>query len=413
MIDPVTLRQIMFALLSPDLVLGKDPPTLSLAALTHEQWQDIGATVQQHRIGPLLHKNWRDRADAALVPVALRNQWQASHRRAAMRALSYRRLLARLSALLGDQDIDFITLKGGWLAYHIYPDPALRPMRDIDILVAPHQAEAAWQCLFAAGFVPGKDDGKDIAEKMAEHRHLTPLRAPDNGPSVEIHFRLNSPDARSSGANPDADWAALLERSQCLPLDAQHLRYLSPTDNLLHLVTHATLGDHFSNGALAYQDIAALIGRCVIDWPLFWSLAAERGWTRAATLMFAATQRLHGTLPIGWPDPLPEPVPDAVVDAAFDACFAPSADKEGIGLMQDVTQANGAGSLTSLLVRRMAVPPSQAAARLGMAADDRWARFAWPIWLVDRLRTRLPGLADRQTRRAARRRASLLSWLAD
>ena len=250
---------------------------------------------------------------------------------------------------------------------------------------------------------------------MVDHRHLTALRAPGEGPSVEIHFRLNSPE-RTAGQpdiDPAEEWRSLLHRSQFAGQDAHRLRYLSPTDNLLHLVVHATLGDHFSNGPLVYQDLAHVIGACAIDWPHFWQVAKVRGWTRAAMLMLTATQRLHGSLPIVWPEPPVEAVPDSIVAAALDACLADLGDKEAVGLMQDVQQARSGGSLSALVMRRISVPTSQAAARLGMAKGDRWARFAYPIWLTDRLATRVRGMVDRSTRSNAAQRVDLLNWLTE
>src|SRR5262249_35556323 len=64
--------------------------------------------------------------------------------------LETRRLLAGLAGL----GIRPILMKGAALAYTVYPEPALRPHADIDLLVAPADRERCTAGLAALGYEP-------------------------------------------------------------------------------------------------------------------------------------------------------------------------------------------------------------------------------------------------------------------
>ena len=91
---------------------------------------------------------------------------------------------AVLSAAREAYDGQMLLLKGPEVAA-CYPDPALRPSKDLDILV--DDAEEAQRALLAAGFEPGGLYGDDYYVGL---HHLRPLRIPGQPtPWVEVHRR--------------------------------------------------------------------------------------------------------------------------------------------------------------------------------------------------------------------------------
>jgi putative nucleotidyltransferase-like protein len=83
-------------------------------------------------------------------------------------------------------DGPMMVLKGPVVAA-LYPDPALRPFRDLDLLVP--NAEEAQETLIASGFVPvGNEDSY-----YAELHHLRPLSWPGLPLVVEVHRRPEWP----------------------------------------------------------------------------------------------------------------------------------------------------------------------------------------------------------------------------
>ena len=79
-----------------------------------------------------------------------------------------------------------VVFKGPVLA-GLYPDPVLRPFRDVDLLV--RDADAAQAALLGAGFEPiGNED-----EYYSTRHHLRPLRWPKLPLVVEVHRRPQWP----------------------------------------------------------------------------------------------------------------------------------------------------------------------------------------------------------------------------
>ncbi len=101
---------------------------------------------------------------------------------------------ARISAQLATAGIASAALKGVGLAGLLYPEPGLRPMRDIDFLVPRSEAGAARAVLESMGY---RFDPDHPSRYMRWHHHLPNARREVDGltVSVEIHTRANSGDS--------------------------------------------------------------------------------------------------------------------------------------------------------------------------------------------------------------------------
>jgi hypothetical protein len=142
---------------TPPPDVGLVPPSLwpALQRLAGGAWPPNDATaatrfveaaVQQGLLPLLLHEG----ACPPAVAVARDGYrvWDQLFRR---RAEILKTALLRLTRLLGLQP--FILLKGADYAYRLYPDPVLRPMQDIDILVSARGFGAVCARLREAGLV--------------------------------------------------------------------------------------------------------------------------------------------------------------------------------------------------------------------------------------------------------------------
>jgi hypothetical protein len=262
------------------------------ARLDEADWRVLHDMLRKHRLGPLLH--WRLTHERASLPVpgAVRQKLAEDFHRAALRALRFHRELCLLTHILQRAQIASIALKGAFLAYHVYPHPAMRPLRDLDVLVAADQALAAFQALLAAGYRRAPDSTGEPAACLAVRKHLPALYSPA-GVCVELHVRLASPcDAIR------LDEAGLWERAIEARVAGQTVRYLSHTDLLMHLIFHAVYDHRFDNGPLVVPDLGYLIGRAQIDWALFWRRAAAGGTTRGCVLLLKLMQRYHGAVAV-------------------------------------------------------------------------------------------------------------------
>src|SRR5262245_12058434 len=78
-------------------------------------------------------------------------------------------------------------LKGISVAGQLYPEPHLRPMRDIDVLVAPEAVPTVEAALRELGY---RQESNRSREFYDTHHHTTPFRDPHTGVWVEVHRAL-------------------------------------------------------------------------------------------------------------------------------------------------------------------------------------------------------------------------------
>jgi hypothetical protein len=95
--------------------------------------------MRRHHLRPLAHR---------LGVPGLRDDYREC---AALAAL-HRRTLEEIAASFGAASIPWLPIKGADYAWSLYPEPALRPVSDLDILVHPARFDDAMACLGEAGY---------------------------------------------------------------------------------------------------------------------------------------------------------------------------------------------------------------------------------------------------------------------
>lgn len=367
------LAALLLDLLSPQ----RQVTQAELNALSDADWQVMQRMWRQHRLAPLLH--WQlNRAHAHLqVPDWVKSNWAQGFKRAALRNLACQQGLVQLHQALAQAGIPYVALKGAFLAHFAYPHAALRPMRDLDVLVPIPKLLDAYAVLMKAGLTrqdayPGAPDAA-----MLVHKHLPALRTPVSGVSVELHGRLldldtNHPDRLDLSAEP-----GFWERAIPGPVAGQTLRFESPTDLLLHLIIHAAYEHQFNNGPLLLSDLAFLIQTQPVNWPLFWQLAAQRDASRGCVLALKLTQRYWPVEQIDWcgQDAEASRLTERTLDAAANLMLQDMQARSLVRLNHQLQQAASWSSKAAVL--RGKLLPS----RDHMAARYPTARRGWQVYL--------------------------------
>ena len=386
--DTPALRRVLL-----DLVGTAATP--ELGALSKADWVGLDALAAEHRLQPLLHA--RAPHD---VPGDIRETWRAAHRAAAMTALAQRADLVETVALLRGWGFEPLALKGAWLAHHAYPEPAQRPCRDIDLVVAEDAALAAFAQLTEAGYTLAEVPEMSLADTLRLEKHLPVLLAP-RGTPLELHHRLWEPEGRLDHAMPTLpDFAHLQARAW---RDREGIAYLGGGDMLRHLVVHASYSHRLDCGPLVLSDLALTIAAAPPDWPGLWADATDEGWAEGAALLFALVGRYRPEAAIDWTGEGAPPPPELLA-AAPDLLLQPLETRQSARVAA-AALARGPGAL---LRRAQGTRGSagQAPVRREMASSGGFLGWAW-----SRLARTLGELAHADTRRQARGLARLGRWL--
>ena len=316
-----------------------------------------------HGLGPVLLAAVRD---AAIVPAG--SPWAplvGYAREAARRYLLARVEQGRIEGVLAPLGIEWVWLKGYALAHSVYPSPALRPMKDLDLLVPAERCEEAERAVLALGYAPATDAPPMFPGAGREAHHLPTLRTP-SGLLVEMHTGLHPSGLLR--VSEHLQWF----RAQVTETDAggARVRHFRPEAQLLHLAAHAILQHGEAERYLQrFYDCHLVVARTPrLDWDVVLGQAAALDWTYALHRALARAREHFAT-----------PVPEHVLRA----------------LREPRTGATRAASLAVALARPGADEPLERARVIGSAQP-------LPVRLYVALRTLVPSRAYMRWRYAAR-----------
>ena len=259
---------------SPDLlhysriVIGwaTDPAPERLAAEVvgwdDAAWEAARWAIQVHGIAPLLHYSLADGPAAGVLHPRLLAYLAQQRQRSGERVALLLGELAELLAACRDADITVLPLKGALLATRYYPEPALRPMNDLDLLVHPPDEARLLSLLERLGYrsvvrswkhlVLARPSGRGpVVDWDGEH--------PDNPRSLDLHTRLFEQFWGLHYDLTEATWAGA-EPGMLLDLPTHVLR---PAALLHHLAVHASSDTIARRIRLLHLQDLAFVARAV------------------------------------------------------------------------------------------------------------------------------------------------------
>ena len=365
-----------------------------IGSLDAEEWHALDALAAGHRLRPHLYGRLVRGEIRVDVPRGIAAGWRDAHRANALLNLAYRHALRHATRALEAQGIAAVALKGSALAWTVWPAPAERSMRDIDILVPEQQAAQAYDVLRAAGWEAPAVDAPILIALLEKEPHLPPLVSSD-GVMLELHGHAWGASPLPGMAMPARDDGGFIKRSR--RDDGLGMTIPQADDMLAHLVIHGALSHLFNAGPLVLADIDYLTAKSPIGWPSFWERAKAGGFAKAAALMIALTDR--------WRQPgllARARCPVAIDEAAMAQaerllCQDPEARKD-INAIAGLRMSGSAGRLSQR-------PLEAAAMREGtLSGAARLGRRGLSL---------AGSLIDRETRRDGLETASLARWLGE
>jgi len=199
------------------------------AARLSIDWNDLAEAAEHHGLEPLVLAHIREGGLAIPEPVLTRLRGRcAMHAHAADVREA---VAARLHDAFDAGGVPCLLLKGAALAQLVYPRAALRPMRDLDLLIRGADRTRARAVLARAGFEPGG------AVIPPEHQHGQPMHLAERGAivTVELHHQLLRPTPLIAPLR----YECLVPRAQPCRWGAATFRTLAPEDMLWHVYAHA------------------------------------------------------------------------------------------------------------------------------------------------------------------------------
>ncbi|MCA9883606.1 MAG: nucleotidyltransferase family protein [Anaerolineae bacterium] len=271
------------------LVIGKLSP---LDEWIEEDWIRIVETALSNGMGPMLLWSLAQaglRAESWALPLKRESRWIG------IENIRLEMAFEQVKSAFEIADIPALWVKGIVLSATVYPEPTLRPMSDLDVLVQPDHRDRALKLLKTLGYLPG--DWKSLFEVSdpitSEFAYHQQLHHQNLGVILELHERF--PLTILKPENMAWFW------TQKQSLNNSSAMTLMPEAHLLYLCAHATL-QHGENEfrLLRYLDLHLLITQTELQWSIVVEQAITFGWTYSVERALNVTKKYFATQIPNW-----------------------------------------------------------------------------------------------------------------
>lgn len=207
-------------------------------------WPRLQKWLQVYNLFPICHSILPPNR----VPVGYNDQWRRFTMGIWLKYLRDKKNAVIILAKLENAGIASAVLRGMAISHWLYPDPVLRPMGDVDILIDRKDCAALLHCLAREGYKPVKKLRSQYVFMVEET-------------CFEFHWSyLTTKRYRSA-----ADFSQWLTRRHKLPLRDGSFHCLAKEDEFLDLVCHAFI-HHDIDRPLQLVDIGLALVRDDLDW---------------------------------------------------------------------------------------------------------------------------------------------------
>jgi hypothetical protein len=245
------------------------------------QWPAIIELANEHGLTPMLLWALKKQIEAAdrdprfkrlvditsLVMLNYQFQWESQ---------------VAIQQVLSQAGIPALWIKGLVLAIRLYPEPYLRPMDDLDVLVPEQHRQKALAVIQGLGFQREEKDA--LAEKMNPDEqpafHHALVRREAWPVRLEMHFHLLGNEGTQT--LPERQLAWFWQQTETWTQEGTPFTIFKPEAHLLYLCVHAVLQHgEASFRLLRYFDLHLLVTKSELDWQLIVNRAVELRWSYA------------------------------------------------------------------------------------------------------------------------------------
>jgi|GEM_PF-1134038 len=200
-------------------------------------------------------------------------------------------VLKNIKAILEQNNLSFIVLKGPHLGNTIYSHPVKRLYCDLDLLVRSQDFFPVIDLLLSNGYKWCLSDGNRLATEREFYSWA--LTSPQGG-RIEIHR-----DLAGYGRYP-MDLDGLFERAETFEISKVKVLGLSSEDLLLHLCMHIIKSYFLYIEKKHIEDIAFLTQKRKVNWDIFLERATDARCTNGVYYaLLASRNQLEADIPDG------------------------------------------------------------------------------------------------------------------
>ncbi len=299
--NPKTIGQEILKLLSDTHNFDINQLILDQLTKDYRQWKYFLSLTLYNNMGPLLYKNLtknylpNDRLFS--IPQWVIDSLETSYRHSAQKSAGFEIDFARLLNAFHENNIKVIVLKGAALVGEIYPESALRPMEDLDLLVTKQDWPMIKDILEKEGF--RNKEGMDLlkleeAASIPMNRHIAYTN--ERGLKLELNFRLLTLDFPASFESRE-----YFENARRQKIAGVEAYTLSLEDHFLYMASRMiNVGFRYY---LWFHDLKEFLYRYPqIDWALVVTKAKEK---RLDVILYYTLRVLKEKLHTG---PIAEPI---------------------------------------------------------------------------------------------------------
>jgi hypothetical protein len=201
------------------------------------------------------------------------------------------RCLEQILGAVRGEGVEVTLLKGSASALRYYPEPHLRTMGDVDLLVSDAQREPLERQLRALGFAQPGDPREAL---VRDHHHSLPFKHLSKGLYFEVHTRpypSHSPLTRMAAFS----YEAVTSRSESIAVGSQSAWVLNHEQQLVYTATRWAEMINAERGMFPLLDAALLLRSRGdrLDWDAVCRLSDEPWAAGAVALMLTYLDRRH------------------------------------------------------------------------------------------------------------------------
>ena len=251
-------------------ILGNETPLPPKGSI--DQWSDVLSILKSHWILPLLYRQIGSLPPELRPSESITGQMRMAFLGSRVRSLHVERQLCEILNAFRNEGVRPLVLRGPALAWSVYPDQAMRPSCDLDLLVLPGQVVQARGILERLDY---KCLGKrfEAARDFYREENFVHRKDPRNYLMVDLHW-VHWELHPFFGNRGDVAIEDLFHRASKVKLSALTFETLHPVDALIHGAIHLTMIHKRDMRLIWIYDTALLASH--LEVPDDWETLQER-----------------------------------------------------------------------------------------------------------------------------------------